>query len=78
MTFEIIGKISAIEKIASTKSIREINRLNKQYGLGKWRKLKGNATVKFANGMICKAEVHWYEAHGIGKRKMKVKRVIEG
>ncbi|ETR69761.1 MAG: hypothetical protein OMM_09327 [Candidatus Magnetoglobus multicellularis str. Araruama] len=78
MTFEIVGKIITIERIASTKSIRDINRLNNQYGLGKWRKLKGKATVKFSNGMTCKAEVHWYEAHGIGKRKMKVKRIIEG
>jgi len=52
--------------------------LNKQYGHVKWRKLKGKATVKFSNGKTCNAEVHWYGAHGIGKRKMKVKRVIEG
>jgi hypothetical protein len=52
-------------------------RLRKQYGPGRWRKLKGIATVKLENGNIRKAEVHWYEAHGIGKRKMKIKRLFD-
>ena len=77
MTFEIVGEISDIRIIAVSNAIREINRLGKQYGFGKWRKLKGKATVRFSNGDLCKAEVHWYEAHGIGKRKMKVKYIIE-
>ena len=78
MTFELVGKITDIKLIAVTSSIRDIHRLRKQYGHGKWRKLKGKTTVKFPNGDICKAEVHWYEAHGIGKKKMKVKYIVEG
>ncbi len=77
MTFEIVGEITDIKMIAVGSSIRDIHRLRKQYGRGKWRKLKGKTTVRFSNGDICKAEVHWYEAHGIGKTKMKVKYIIE-
>ena len=76
MYFEIIGDIENIETIAVGKSIRDIARLRKQYGPGKWRKLKGIATVRLIDGRIKKAEVHWYEAHGIGKRKMKIKRYL--
>jgi len=78
MTFEIIGEITDIEAIAVSGSIKDINRLKSHYGRGRWRNLKGKAKVRFTNGDICKAEVHWYEAHGIGKRKMKVKYIIEG
>jgi hypothetical protein len=52
-------------------------RLRKQFGFGRWRKLKGNATVRLANGRIPMAELHWYEAHGIGKKKMKIKRFLD-
>ena len=76
MTFEIIGKISNVEKIAVGNSIRDIRRLRMQYGKGRWKKMKGIAKVRFMNGETKLAEVHWYEAHGIGKRKMKVKYVI--
>ena len=77
MYFEIIGEIENVETIAVGKSIRDIARLRRQYGPGKWRKLKGIATVRLIDGRIKKAEVHWYEAHGIGKRKMKVKRYLD-
>jgi len=58
-------------------SIRDIMRLQKQFGHGRWRKLKGFAKVRLQGGQIRKAELHWYEAHGIGKRKMKIKRFLE-
>jgi hypothetical protein len=76
MYFEVIGEIENIETIAVGKSIRDITRLRKQFGLGRWRKLKGTATVRLFDGRIKKAEVHWYEAHGIGKKKMKIKRYL--
>jgi len=77
MNFEIIGKIESIEPIAIGSSIRELARLRKQYGSGRWRKLKGVATVRLADGTIAKAEIHWYEAHGIGKKKFKIKRYLD-
>ena len=77
MYFEIKGRIENVEIIAVGGSIRDIMRLRKQYGSGRWRKLKGIAIVKLENGNIRTAEVHWYEAHGIGKRKMKIKRLLD-
>lgn len=77
MHFEVIGRIENVEIIAVGGNIRDIMRLRKQYGSGRWRKLKGIATVKLENGNIRTAEVHWYEAHGIGKRKMKIKRLLD-
>ena len=77
MYFEIVGEISDIETIAVSSSIRDIARLRKQYGAGRWRKLKGVATVHLVNGRIRKAEIHWYEAHGIGRKKFKIKRYVE-
>jgi hypothetical protein len=77
MFFEIVGEIEGIETIAVGRSIRELKRLRRQFGSGRWRKLKGIATVRFPNGRIRKAEVHWYEAHGIGKKKLKIKRYME-
>jgi hypothetical protein len=77
MHFEVIGRIENVEIIVVGGNIRDIMRLRKQYGPGRWRKLKGIATVKLENGNIRKAEVHWYEAHGIGKRKMKIKRLFD-
>lgn len=73
MDFEIIGEIINIEIIATGTGIRNRLRLQKHYGKGKWRKLKGIAQVQLANGMIRLAEVHWYEAHGIGKKEFKLK-----
>jgi hypothetical protein len=73
---EIVSEITHVEIIASGSSIREIGRLRKLYGYGRWRKLKGVATVRLPDGMTCEAEVHWYEAHGIGKKDIKVKSVL--
>jgi hypothetical protein len=71
--FEIIGDIRDIEVIAIGTGIRDRARLQKQYGRAKWRKLKGVAQVQLPNGMIRVAEIHWYEAHGIGKKEFKLK-----
>ena len=76
MDFEIISDITNIETIAIGNSIREIERLRKIYGSGRWRKLKGIATISLEDGTICQAEVHWYEAHGIGKKEMKIKYIL--
>jgi len=75
--FEIIGEIENIEEIAVGGRIRDIMRIQKQYGAGRWRKLKGFAIVRLRNGNIRKAELHWYEAHGIGKKKLKIKRLLD-
>jgi len=75
--FAIIGPIERIETIAVGGRIREIMRLRKQFGPGRWRKLKGIATVRIETGSLRRAELHWYEAHGIGRRKMKIKRFVD-
>ncbi len=77
MYFEIIGEIGEIETIAIGGKIRDIMRIQKQYGPGRWRKLKGIAKVRLESGRICRAELHWYEAHGIGRKKMKIKRFLD-
>ncbi len=77
MYFEIIGEIENIEEIAVGGKIRDIMRIQKQYGPGRWRKLKGLAMVRLQTGKIRKAELHWYEAHGIGKKKMKIKGILD-
>jgi len=69
--FEIISEITEIESIDVRTSIRELARLHKQYGPGRWRKLKGVAMIRLRNGRVRKAELHWYEAHGIGKKERK-------
>ena len=73
MQFEILSNITRIETIAVSSSIRELERLRQTYGTGRWRKLKGLATIQLEDGTICNAELHWYEAHGIGKKEIKVK-----
>lgn len=75
--FEIIGGIEAIETIAVGSRIREIERLRKAFGAGRWRKLKGVATVRFEDGTIHRVELHWYEAHGIGRKKLKIKEYLD-
>jgi hypothetical protein len=75
--FEIIGEIEAVETIAVGNRIREIARLRKSYGMGRWRKRKGLATVLFPDGTIHRVELHWYEAHGIGRKKLKIKRYLD-
>ncbi|PYX06244.1 MAG: hypothetical protein DMG88_19050 [Acidobacteria bacterium] len=77
MEFRIVGRIVDVEIIASGGAIRKRKRLWRLYGKGHWRKLKGIATVEFPNGTISHAEIHWYEAHGIGARDHKIKRIIE-
>ena len=77
MHFQVVGKIEGVEIIAVGGRIKDIMRLQRQYGPGRWRKMKGIADIRLPNGHIRKAELHWYEAHGIGKRKMKIKRFLE-
>lgn len=77
MYFQIIGEIADIEAIALGSQIRDLKRLRKQFGPGRWRKLKDTAHVKFESGRIRRVELHWYQAHGIGKRKIKIKRYLD-
>ena len=73
MDFEIIGKITNAQIIATGRGIRDVARLRKRYGKGRWRKMKGLATVRLDDGTVHTAEVHWYEAHGIGRQEFKIK-----
>ncbi len=77
MNFEIVGEINEVETIARGPSVRERARLTAQFGRGRWRKLKGTATVRLRDGSTGRAELHWYEAHGVGRRKFKIKRLLE-
>ena len=77
MFFKVIGRIADVETIASGNSVRERRRLQKFYGGRRWRKLKGTATVRLADGTMCYAELHWYECHGVGAREFKIKRILE-
>lgn len=77
MDFEIIGDVQEIETIAAGPSIRDLVRLRKRYGRGRWRKLKGIAHVRLRSGKIHLTELHWYEAHGIGRKEIKRKRYLD-
>lgn len=77
MYFEIIGDIEDIEIIAIGGTIHDIMRIRKQYGPGRWRKLKGIAKIRLLDGNIRVAELHWYEAHGIGRKKIKIKKFLD-
>jgi len=77
MRFEVVGEITEIEIIASGRGIRILPILRKRYGAGRWRKLKGIAQVQLFNGDVRLAEIHLFEAHGIGKRKMRIKRFLD-
>lgn len=77
MHFEIISEITDIQPIAVGTGIRDIARLRRRYGGGRWRKMKGAALVRLASGRIRLAEVHWYEAHGIGRKEIKRKRYLD-
>lgn len=77
MDFELVGKLTDIQIIAVNVSIRELDDLKARYGGRRWRKLKGIALVRLLNGNVRKAELHWYEAHGVGRRKMKIKRFLD-
>jgi hypothetical protein len=70
---ELLGPIRAVETIAAGRAIRQLRRLRRRYGAGRWRKRKGVARVRLQDGTVHEAEVHWYEAHGIGRREMKIK-----
>jgi len=73
MDFEILGAIRDIETIAAERALRQLRRLRRRYGGAHWRKRKGLATVRLSSGAVRQAEVHWYEAHGIGRREIKIK-----
>lgn len=77
MYFEIIGEVSDSETFARGSGIRELPRLRKMYGDGRWRKRKGRATVLLEDGAVREAELHWYEATGIGKRELKIKQYLD-
>jgi hypothetical protein len=77
MYFDIVGEITDVEVIAVGGSIADIMRLRRQFGPGRWRKLKGTAKVRLEHGGVRLAELHWYEAHGIGRKKMKIKRFLD-
>jgi hypothetical protein len=76
MYFKIIGKIRAIETIATGHGIENLIRLNKIYGKANWRKLKGICQVELEDGAVLDAEVHWYEGHGVGKKELKIKKYL--
>jgi len=75
--FRLLGPITRIETIAVGAAIREIGRLRRHYGKGRWRKRKGVARVELPDGTVHLAEIHWYEATGIGRRESKIKRYLD-
>ncbi len=77
MKFRIISPFKAVQTIAVGTEIREIERLRSMYGDYGWRKRKGFAYIEFPDGTTCYAELHWYEAHGVGRIEVKIKRIIE-
>ena len=77
MHFDILGEISEAEMIAVGRAIHDLRRLEKLYGKARWRKIKGTAFVRLRDGSIRKAELHWYEAHGIGKKEFKRKHYLD-
>ena len=76
MSWELAGDIRDAELIAAGRNIRNLARLRRRYGRGRWRKLKGIAMVRLKDGTIRKAELHWYEAAGIGRKELKIKRYL--
>lgn len=77
MRFEVLTAPVLVERIAIGTQLRDIRRLRRDYGVGRWRKLKGVALVRLPNGRVSWAELHWYEADGIGRREMKIKRLLD-
>jgi hypothetical protein len=77
MDFELAGELKDVETIAVGNSIRELPRLRRLYGKGRWRKMKGVARIRLRDGRLRLAELHWYEAHGIGKKEFKRKRYLD-
>lgn len=78
MYFTIVSAVSSVETIAAGSGIRELARLRRHYGRGRWLKRKGVAQVRLATGEVACAEIHWYECAGIGKREFKIKRLLRG
>lgn len=76
MDFKLVGQITDVETIAVDRGIREVARLRKIYGPGRWKKMKGRGRIRFSDGSSAKVEVHWYEAHGIGKKEIKIKHLL--
>lgn len=76
MYFELVGAIRDAETIAVGLSIRDLPRLRRLYGRGRWRKRTGIATVRLPDGAVVEAELHWYEAGGIGTREIRIKRIL--
>lgn len=77
MDFEVLGELTKIETIAAGAGIRGLPRLRRLYGRGRWRKMKGVARIRLPDGWVGLAELHWYEAHGIGKKELKAKRYLD-
>jgi hypothetical protein len=77
MDFEVVGELADVDAIATGRVIRELPRLRRLYGKGRWRKMKGVARIRLRNGRLRLAELHWYEAHGIGKKEFKRKRYLD-
>jgi hypothetical protein len=73
---EVLGEVRNVEVIAAGRGVYIRRHLERTYGKGRWRKMKGVATVRLADGTVCEAEIHWYEAHGIGRKDYKIKRMI--
>ena len=76
MYFEILGPLRNVETFAVGSAIRDLPRLRRTYGRGRWRKRKARATVRLADGAVVEAELHWYEATGIGKKEVRIKRIL--
>jgi hypothetical protein len=74
---EFVGDITDIETIATGQGIHRLKHLRKRYGGRRWRKMKGVATVRTFDGSARRAEVHWYEAHGVGRKGMKIKTFLD-
>lgn len=77
MKFDIVGRTDNVETIATGSSVRARSLLRKAYGSGRWRKRKSLATVRLPNGRVRRLELHWYEAHGIGRRDFKIKGYLD-
>ena len=77
MDFEVIGDLTDVETIAIGRNIRNLPRLRRLYGGGRWRKMKGVARIRLKDGRVRLAELHWYEAHGIGRKELKRKRYLD-
>jgi hypothetical protein len=76
MEFQLLDEIRDIETIATGRGVYIRRYLERTHGKGRWRKMKGRATLRLVDGTICEAEIHWFEAHGIGRKDLKIKRII--